>query len=319
MSYLLLGALLAGQPLQGHEGQVFAAAFSPDGKTLATGGEDRVVILWDLGAGKERLRLLGHLGAVWGVAFASADTVITRSRTELPVKEFLAASPEERAAGLRAELIVWDAATGKQRFRFEDRGSGGTGLAVSPNGRTVAAAWGPNGTWVRLWDVRTGRECCTLELPDPTSAVWQLAFGTDGAALAVVTNRNVLQLWNVGTRKSLWTSPHPCHGWASFNPEGTLVTTTDESQVCRLLDTATGKVVREGKLGGSARFLDGKVLGAAGPGLLAFHDAETFKALGSVQVAAKAGMNLAVSADRKRVAVVGTDGAVEVRDVPKLP
>src|SRR6516165_8523054 len=36
-----------------HESMVYALAFSPDGKTLATGGQDRDIVFWDVASGKE--------------------------------------------------------------------------------------------------------------------------------------------------------------------------------------------------------------------------------------------------------------------------
>ena len=41
-----------GEPLRGHTGAVWSAAFSPDGKTLATGSDDGAVILWDIASRK---------------------------------------------------------------------------------------------------------------------------------------------------------------------------------------------------------------------------------------------------------------------------
>src|SRR3546814_9577601 len=55
--------------LTGHERQVWAIAFSPDGKLLASGDRSGEVRLWDLASGTSRWSVAGGQGSVWSLAF----------------------------------------------------------------------------------------------------------------------------------------------------------------------------------------------------------------------------------------------------------
>ena len=56
--------------LTGHEGKVVRVAISADGKSIATGGEDRTVRLWSTKDGAPLGTLSGHSGALTALAFA---------------------------------------------------------------------------------------------------------------------------------------------------------------------------------------------------------------------------------------------------------
>src|SRR5437763_863627 len=83
------------QTLKGHSGPVFAVAFSPDGKTLASASNDETVKLWEVGSGKQLQALKGHLRPV-NVVVISSD-----------VKTLASASKDKT-------VKLWDVGSGKQ-------------------------------------------------------------------------------------------------------------------------------------------------------------------------------------------------------------
>jgi WD40 repeat protein len=114
------------EPLAGHRGPVNAVAFSPDGKTLATGGADGTVRLWSLADGKERLTLNGGKRVV---------------RAGLGVAA-LAYSPDGKvlvAGGEQGDLLFFDPASGNLLRSMRHHYRRIVGLAFSPDGKTLVS------------------------------------------------------------------------------------------------------------------------------------------------------------------------------------
>src|SRR6185436_5127314 len=63
-------------PLKAHSGAAWAVAFSPDGRTLATGGDDATIKLWNLASRQQTATLRGHTGPVDGLAFSRDGTLL---------------------------------------------------------------------------------------------------------------------------------------------------------------------------------------------------------------------------------------------------
>jgi WD40 repeat protein len=72
--------------LQGHLWEVRSVAFSPDGTRLASGGNDRMVKIWDAQTGQEMLTLKGHTSAVLKVAFSPDGNLLASASEDGTVK-----------------------------------------------------------------------------------------------------------------------------------------------------------------------------------------------------------------------------------------
>src|SRR5436305_408072 len=125
------------RPFAGHLGPIFAAAFAPDGATLATGGVDGTARVWDARTGTELRQLTGHTGAVNAIAFA-------------PDGATLATGGDDGTAR------IWDARTGAELRQLTGHTDRVGALAFAPDGATLATS-GNDGT-IRIWNPRNGQQ-----------------------------------------------------------------------------------------------------------------------------------------------------------------
>jgi WD40 repeat protein len=140
--------------LQGHENSIKSVAWSPDGKTLASGCQDCTIRLWDGATGKCLKILRGHNSMARGVAWS-------------PDGEMLASCSHDRTVRL------WDSRTGECLKILEGHTSQVWSVAwrpvgwdVSENRNFVLASSSADET-IKLWDIDTGKCLKTLRADRP--------------------------------------------------------------------------------------------------------------------------------------------------------
>jgi WD40 repeat protein/uncharacterized caspase-like protein len=213
----------------GKELQTFAAgdramAFSPDGKTLASGDSGGHITLLDVATGKKTRELVGHY------VERKRATVDDETASRLKNRESQY-DPREAQNGL-ARVQVF-------RAMLAGQTEGVSSLAFSPDGHTLAS--GSEDKTVKLWDVATGQELKTLR--GHAANVEAVAFSPDGQFLASGSWDHTVKLWNVTTGQELkMLAGHTGDvDTVAFSPDGKMLASGGKDTDIILWDVTTGQ------------------------------------------------------------------------------
>ncbi len=211
-------------------GGVFAA-FTPDGKRLATSGFGTQTYLWDVDTGKQVQQMTGRTNWAYAVAFSEDGTQLTsggRTRWDLRTgqgrrlsssttdKQLGMPSPDGKLIAMFAPnasvVTIYDATSGKtlQTLSRANFDGGVERVKFSGDGRSLAVIYGPAkgvqmigrlpSSELKIWDPINGRETQSLLL---SMSPVEVGFSSDGKMIATVTHQGEITLWDVGSGNRL--------------------------------------------------------------------------------------------------------------------
>lgn len=296
--------------LVGHSGKLFTLAFSPDGKTIASGAiNENTVRLWDVASGTQLHRLDDHRGWIRAVAF-SADGKMLAS------------------GGFDGSAKLWDVASGNLLRTLSGHSGFISTVAFSPDGKTLATS--ASDGQVRLWDAASGAQRSGFTwTPAPNlntnAPLWAtgLAFAGDGATLAVGSEDGSIVLVDATTGANRHTLLGHTDIVVSrglvFAPDGKMLASAGFDGTVRLWDAASGTQTAELR-GHGMRVLalafspDGKFLVSTSDrgGQLLLWDIAEQTAARSLQIGQGLVTSLAFSADSKVLGSVGYNGTARL-------
>ena len=226
--------------LEGHDGTagqagvVFAVVFHPQGKWLASAGEDKRIILW---SGAD-LRGFKNLGGLYKKLREWQAPDIVNALAVSPDGTQLASGGDDN------EITLWDPETGKamRTFTGHQVNISEGGLAFSPTGEQIVSA--SYDDTARLWDVNTGKELKVLR--GHTGKLTGVAFTPNAKQLATGSMDKSIRLWDTDSGQSL----RVLRGHQNvvfglhFTEDGRYLISASSDRTLRVWDTDSGVTTR---------------------------------------------------------------------------
>jgi COMPASS component SWD3 len=161
--------------LSGHTAPVRTVAISPDGQSLASGGDDKTIRLWNLKTGQLLRTITGHPDGIKSLVFSPDGKILVSS-------------------GDAGNVRVWNVQTGQLIRSLTGHAASVSSIVMSPDGQTLATA--SMDKTIRLWNLNNGQLRHTIK----TDANY-LVMSPDGKTLFSGNQDGTIKQWNLRTRR----------------------------------------------------------------------------------------------------------------------
>lgn len=264
--------------LNGHRWPVTSVAFSPDGQTIISGGDD-TIRLWSLSTGEAIRTLKGHAGSwlelavtsvsvspngefiasggsdntirIWNLTdFLRSDGGRTRTLTGHSQSGWLAKGVRSVAFSYDGQILasgggdkvikLWDTATWKEISSLTGHSDAIQAIAFSPVQRTLISA---ASSTIKLWKLDSGDEITFTASDSP----WSVSFDANGQFIVSGNLQGTLTLWSLSTGQEV--SHFSAHTRLStvnsitFSPNGRFFATGSSDKTVKLWNTTTRDLI----------------------------------------------------------------------------